>query len=176
MWGQLEDWLLRVAPPTLHLWHFGETESRVSDRPSPGQGKGKTGPSYKEQCEESWEERARGRGGGELLEGDTRRSGRGQMKQRLEMGQGSADGGLGYLSLSLSICLSVPSSVPISYSVRLCGSVSLHLSVPVSVFLQLSQSLPFRKSLSLSTFVSISLHLSLSLICIFPCLSISVSL
>lgn len=28
MWGQLEDWLLWVAPPTLHVWHFGETKSQ----------------------------------------------------------------------------------------------------------------------------------------------------
>lgn len=120
MWGQLEDWLLRVSHPPCMSGTLGKLSPRVSDRPSQGQGKGKTGPSYKEHCEESWEERARGQGRkGATLRGTPGGSGRRQMKLRLGIGQGSADGGLGRLPLVIYPCLSPSVFLSLSLSLSL---------------------------------------------------------
>jgi hypothetical protein len=67
-----------------------------------------------------------------------------------------------YLSLHLSVCLTVPMISVSSISLYICLSVSLYicLSVCLSLFV----------CLSVSTFVCLSLHLS---VCLYICLSVS---
>jgi hypothetical protein len=70
-----------------------------------------------------------------------------------------------YLSLHLSVCLTVPM---ISVS-----SISLYIWLSVSLYICLSVCLSLFVCLSVSTFVCLSLHLS---VCLYICLSLSMSL
>ena len=86
--------------------------------------------------------------------------------------------GVGFSSLSVSLCLSLSVSVCLCLSVSV--SVCLSLSVSVCLFLSVSVCLCLSLSLSVSVCLSVSLSLSVSLcfrlsLSLFVCLSVSLS-